>query len=147
MSKLTFTIIGAVLFFIFAFLVSNNQTTLEPIMDIQSQPVNPRFKENTQRQSVSSSSIVVAFNLHEAKTKSLALHDLDKYVSNENNRFLLKAYSTETGQSQSRRMSLSRALFVRQYLLEKGIRSTRIDVRALGNKNPVDRVEVFVIQR
>jgi outer membrane protein OmpA-like peptidoglycan-associated protein len=52
--------------------------------------------------------------------------------------------------SKARRLSLSRALSVRSYLIEKGIRSTRIDVRALGNKTteePLNRVDVNVIKR
>jgi outer membrane protein OmpA-like peptidoglycan-associated protein len=52
--------------------------------------------------------------------------------------------------SNARRVSLSRALAVRAYLLEKGIRSTRIDVRALGqagDNGPVDRVDIVLIGR
>ena len=52
--------------------------------------------------------------------------------------------------SQARRLSLSRALAVRSYLIKKGIVSTRIDVRALGNKfegGPPDRVDVIVTTR
>ena len=52
--------------------------------------------------------------------------------------------------SQSRRLSLSRALSVRSYLIDKGVRSTRIDVRALGNRyrdGPPDRVDVVVTRR
>ncbi|MDP6884867.1 MAG: OmpA family protein [Rhodospirillales bacterium] len=52
--------------------------------------------------------------------------------------------------SKARRLSLSRALSVRAYLIENGIRSTRIDVRALGNKTtdePVNRVDVMVVAR
>ena len=52
--------------------------------------------------------------------------------------------------SKARRLSLSRALSVRSYLIENGVRSTRIDVRALGNKTteePPDRVDVIVVKR
>jgi outer membrane protein OmpA-like peptidoglycan-associated protein len=45
---------------------------------------------------------------------------------------------------------LSRALAIRSYLIGKGVRSTRIDVRALGNKIPSgkpDRVDLKIIQR
>jgi len=47
--------------------------------------------------------------------------------------------------SRARRTSLSRALAVRSALMEAGIRSTRIDVRALGlaaGDGPPDRVDV-----
>lgn len=67
-------------------------------------------------------------------------------------RLQLMAYAdgNATSASQSRRLSLSRALAVRSYLIEKGVRSTRIDVRALGNKfegGPPDRVDVIVTNR
>jgi len=47
--------------------------------------------------------------------------------------------------SEARRLSLSRALAVRTVLIEQGIRSTRIDVRALGDKvtdQPANRVDL-----
>jgi outer membrane protein OmpA-like peptidoglycan-associated protein len=50
--------------------------------------------------------------------------------------------------SKARRLSLSRALEVRKVLMELGVRSTRIEVRALGNKHdgadPIDRVDALV---
>jgi len=51
-------------------------------------------------------------------------------------RMQLLAYAGELNLSASkaRRLSLSRALSIRSYLIKKGVRSTRIDVRALGNK-------------
>lgn len=50
--------------------------------------------------------------------------------------------------SEARRMSLSRALAVRSFLIEEGIRSTRINVRALGSdteREPRDRVDLRVL--
>lgn len=55
--------------------------------------------------------------------------------------------------SKARRLSLSRALAVRSYLIESGVRSTRIDVRALGDKTdktsgkPANRVDINVVER
>jgi len=52
--------------------------------------------------------------------------------------------------SLARRLSLSRALAVRSYLIERGVRSTRIDVRALGNKTseqPFNRVDLNIAER
>ncbi len=62
----------------------------------------------------------------------------------------LVAYAAGTAQtsSQARRLSLSRALAVRSYLIDKGVRSTRMDIRALGNKaedGPADRVDVVLV--
>ncbi len=52
--------------------------------------------------------------------------------------------------SKARRLSLSRALDVRAYLMKNGVRSTRIDVRALGDRvdnEPVNRVDVTIAER
>ena len=64
----------------------------------------------------------------------------------------VKAYADDSTGSAStaRRLSLSRALAVRSILIEFGVRSTRIDVRALGDRNEggaPDRVDVLVINR
>lgn len=67
-------------------------------------------------------------------------------------RLQLLAYAgdADTSASAARRLSLSRALAVRSYLIENGVRSTRIDVRALGNKSTdavTERVDVNVMER
>lgn len=67
-------------------------------------------------------------------------------------RLQLMAYAGADGLSASkaRRLSLSRALSVRSFLIESGVRSTRIDVRALGNKTsdkPANRVDVNIAKR
>jgi outer membrane protein OmpA-like peptidoglycan-associated protein len=57
------------------------------------------------------------------------------------------AAPSEDSASKSRRVSLFRALSVRTYLMKKGIRSTRMDVRALGAKSDdttPDRVDIEV---
>ena len=76
-----------------------------------------------------------------------ALLDADQAL-----RLQLKAYAggDSASASQARRLSLSRALAVRSFFIEQGVRSTRIDVRALGNRTeetPVDRVDILVIKR
>jgi outer membrane protein OmpA-like peptidoglycan-associated protein len=62
-------------------------------------------------------------------------------------------------QSQARRLSLARALAVRSYLVDRGIPTTRVDVRALGSRNdtaangagtgagPADRVDIVLAER
>lgn len=50
--------------------------------------------------------------------------------------------------SAARRLSLSRALAVRAYLIERGVRSARIDVRALGvpeDNGPAERVDILLL--
>jgi outer membrane protein OmpA-like peptidoglycan-associated protein len=52
--------------------------------------------------------------------------------------------------SKARRLSLSRALSVRAYLMGLGVRSTRMDVRAMGDRAksaPANRVDVVVVTR
>lgn len=65
-------------------------------------------------------------------------------------RLLIEAYASnqEEGLSTDRRLSLSRALAIRAFLLENKIESSRVDVRALGaetNAQPLDRVEFYLI--
>lgn len=61
----------------------------------------------------------------------------------------LLAYAQGDNRSKARRLSLSRALAVRSYLLSQDVRNTRIEVRALGDQLPVsggkpDRVDVVI---
>lgn len=64
---------------------------------------------------------------------------------------LAYAEGDDSGVSKARRLSLSRALEVRKFLMEQGVRSTRIEVRALGNKGdgggPADRVDAVLVGR
>ncbi|TWT13526.1 OmpA family protein [Reyranella sp. CPCC 100927] len=63
-------------------------------------------------------------------------------------RVLLKAYSsTGSSISEIRRLSLKRGVTVRDYLVAKGIQSTRIDLQPLGIKpleGPQDYVEAVL---
>ncbi len=64
----------------------------------------------------------------------------------------LRAFAAGTADttSQARRLSLSRALAVRSFLIENGVQTTRMDVRALGNKSgdgPADRVDVVMVDQ
>ncbi len=79
---------------------------------------------------------------------------VSKLSANGNWRVQLEAYAkgTKDTASQARRLSLSRALAVRSYLIDQGVRSTRMDVRALGNKPsdppaPLDRVDARLVER
>lgn len=67
-------------------------------------------------------------------------------------RIQLLAYADgdEDNANKARRLSLSRALAVRAYLIDKQVQSTRMDVRALGNRakdSPKDRVDVVLVSR
>jgi outer membrane protein OmpA-like peptidoglycan-associated protein len=63
-------------------------------------------------------------------------------------RIRLVAYAGDGdgGEGRARRLSLSRALAIRSYLMRQGVQSTRMDVRALGasaTSGPVDRVDII----
>jgi len=63
---------------------------------------------------------------------------------------LAYASDTENNASQTRRLSLGRALSVRSFLMDQSVASTRIEVRALGNQNDggePDRVDAILIRR
>jgi outer membrane protein OmpA-like peptidoglycan-associated protein len=57
----------------------------------------------------------------------------------------------EADASQARRISLSRALAARSYLVDQGVQIKQVDVRPLGNKTdpgmPPDRVDLVLAQR
>ena len=75
--------------------------------------------------------------------------DLATALESGASRIQLEAYGGAPGDksSDARRLSLKRALAVRQLLIDNGVPSNRIDVRAMGgvdDKGPTDRVDVFV---
>jgi len=98
--------------------------------------------------------MTVLFSLGSAALNAEALERIDavreKMEADQFLRLQLAAYATNTDDnpSRTRRLSLSRALAIRSYLVEKGVKSTRMDVRALGNKfekAPGDRVDLVFL--
>lgn len=74
----------------------------------------------------------------------------DTLLGDDTLRAQVKAYAgaASGSASEARRLSLSRALAVRAILIEQGVRSTRIDVRALGDRDeggPPERVDVLLV--
>ncbi|MBY0406195.1 MAG: OmpA family protein, partial [Rickettsiales bacterium] len=70
-------------------------------------------------------------------------------IQNDNSRVTLIAYASAAGDqaSTARRISLSRALSVRAFLIDAGVNNLRINVQAEGDKNPggdADRVDLYV---
>jgi len=93
----------------------------------------------------------IVFDADETRMPDAAADQLSAIASRANAddslRIQLKAYAggDDLSASKARRLSLSRALAVRSFLIEQGVRSTRIDVRALGDKvedEPVNRVDI-----
>lgn len=81
-----------------------------------------------------------------AKNKLLDLARLLEKSSSARVQLLAYAKSDDDSTSQARRLSLSRALAARAFLIDHGVRSTRMDVRALGNiakDGPADRVDIL----
>ena len=67
-------------------------------------------------------------------------------------RLRLTAVSSAADASVARRLSLSRALAVRAYLIEQGVRATRMDLQALTGRAddgiaPGDRVDIAIVTR
>lgn len=101
-------------------------------------------------------SFSLAFDPNGAMLSTEALQSLDKLATRLNGddslNLLLMAYasSSDDSASRARHLSLSRALAVRSNLIDRGVRSTRIEVRALGNKTPggnPDRVDLILQKR
>ena len=102
------------------------------------------------------SSVRVGFTPGSTKLDSPAEENLKKIAGalqeDEALRIQLLAYAgaTSDSASQARRLSLSRALAARSSLISQGVKSARIDVRALGNKSeggPPDRIDIIVTKR
>lgn len=75
--------------------------------------------------------------------------DLNAAMSSPNARVELQAFGGVKGDkgSDARRLSLKRALSIRQVLIDDGVSADRIDVRAMGGADdtgPADRVDVYV---
>jgi outer membrane protein OmpA-like peptidoglycan-associated protein len=75
--------------------------------------------------------------------------DLNAAMSTPNARVELQAFGGTKGDkgSDARRLSLKRALSIRQVLIDDGVSADRIDVRAMGGADdtgPADRVDVYV---
>jgi outer membrane protein OmpA-like peptidoglycan-associated protein len=75
--------------------------------------------------------------------------DLNAAMTSPNARVELQAFGGLKGDkgSDARRLSLKRALSIRQVLIDDGVSADRIDVRAMGgvdDTGPTDRVDVYV---
>ncbi|MEP2802004.1 MAG: OmpA family protein, partial [Alphaproteobacteria bacterium] len=100
--------------------------------------------------------IRVVFDESQSKLPDAAKPNLlklaDQVKDQRDVRLQLQAYAggDDLKSNRARRLSLSRALSVRSFLIESGIRSTRIDVRALGDKTsdePKNRVDITLAPR
>ncbi|KAB7740788.1 OmpA family protein [Parvibaculum sedimenti] len=92
----------------------------------------------------------VAFGRQDATPTPQAAADVKAFAANfkqHGGRVTLKAYAGAAGDdgTNARRLSLKRALAVREILLSEGIAAERLNVRALGgarDTGPLDRVDI-----
>ncbi|HYM02319.1 MAG TPA: OmpA family protein [Stellaceae bacterium] len=99
----------------------------------------------------------IVFAAGAADVPDAAKRDLDalaqRLAAGQQLRVQLVSYASGSAEeaNQARRLSLQRALAVRSYLIEHGVSNSRMDVRALGNRNdgsePSDRVDLVILDR
>ncbi|WP_193173370.1 OmpA family protein [Nisaea nitritireducens] len=128
----------------------------EPAKQVASASPAPKAAAPVPKASSAGAAISITFD---TETKSLptnasgTLNEVaEKMKADKSMRVQLLAYASagERSEAKARRLSLSRALEVRSYLIGKGVASTRMDVRALGNQAPSgspDRVDLTLINR
>ena len=76
---------------------------------------------------------------------------VSEMIDNPDMSIQLRSYaaSTDGSDSSSRRVALGRAIDVRKYLMDRNIRPTRVEVRALGDQTdrlPLDRIDVVFVK-
>lgn len=87
----------------------------------------------------------IAFTAENGDLSDEAATTLDKVIKilkpSVSNRVQIKAFANGTPETanKARRLSLTRALNARTYLLQNGVKPTQIDVRALGIGNAIDK--------
>jgi outer membrane protein OmpA-like peptidoglycan-associated protein len=128
--------------------------TPEPATQVASAPAAP--KTPAPAASANSAAISVIFETDSQELPGDASSTLGSIAArmkaNSELRVQLMAYATsgDRSEAKARRLSLSRALEVRSFLIREGIASTRMDVRALGDRAPGapgDRVDLTLVER
>ena len=121
----------------------------------KTEPISPKVITLLEKNASKFEPNMLIFKQGNSELTNEAKKILDKFSTKlkveQKSRMQLQAYAGEPNLSASRarRLSLSRALSARSYLIKNGIRSTRIDVRALGNKTSTgepNRVDLKLIR-
>lgn len=94
----------------------------------------------------------LAFQGQSEELSATAMQQLAQLANRMNGlagRLQVRSYAapTDASSSSARKLSFKRALAVRSYLIEKGVRSTRVDLRALGPADDggiQDRVDIIL---
>ncbi|MCE9507643.1 MAG: OmpA family protein [Alphaproteobacteria bacterium] len=117
--------------------------------------VRERRRKTSETAAPAQAEMAVAFDKTSSELSPAAQKDLDAIITKikdmPDQRIQLVAHATgaDGNPSDARRMSLSRGLMVRSYLMEKGISPSRLDVRALGAEGdtpPSDQVELVFVK-
>lgn len=130
----------------------------EPEVEVAALPPNAGGPGDEPAAAEAESGTRILFDEGSAELSAAAQSELtalaEQLVRNQGARVELIAYASggdAEGTSYARRLSLSRAIAVRRFLIEQGVSSSRMDVRALGDQAsedmPADRVDVTLAAR
>lgn len=127
-----------------------------PALETTQVPDVPEVAETTETVDNTAMSLSLMFDGNESDVTQDMKQQLDAILQrlkgNKSMRVQLHAFATgqDGNPSSARRISLARALSVREYLVDQGgLRPTRMDVRALGDQTqqqPVDRIDFVFVQ-
>lgn len=127
------------------------QASLPQPEKMNSKPMVPRLPpkaSNEEKDFVTLPFAPETADLTEEISRSLYRDVVPMMMKNQHWRIQIQAFASAQGRggiSSARRMSLSRALSIRTFLLDQGIEPHRMDVRALGiktDRTPLDRVDL-----
>jgi len=136
-------------------IVEDVTETVDPIVEEQDVAAVTPDPVATPRPGVSDSLLFAGSQVELDDNSKQVLDVVARRLKNDDTvRAQLYAYAAaeddSVSQAQARRKSLSRALAVRSYLIDQGVLTTRIDVRALGDKTESgdrDRVDIIFLER
>lgn len=127
--------------------------TPPPPAPVPAPQIASRSAPDAPTQTASDGTISIGFTVDSSELPGSAVSPLDTLIGQMKNdsdiRVRLNGYAStaDDSPSQARRISLFRALAVRTYMMQNGIRSTRIDIHALGDKSEQgdqNRVDVVI---
>ena len=134
------------------------KTKAEPKEETQSQKQKIASKvSNTAKAQLQTKTnqVRLLFNPQEKTPLKAELLKLEKVLnalaSNHNQRIQLVAYASraDSSASKARRLSLARALSIRSYLINNGINSVKMSIKALGDQTgdgPPNRVDIVLLK-
>ena len=135
---------------------NNDSVPDDNIINSDSQKIKNKKITSLKSGSVTSKNINflrIIFKPSQTKIDSKYNREISRFALREakkNSRFEIRAYASTSGNrpTYARRVSLSRALAIRTELIENGVNSSNIDVRALGEPQDgdiLDRVDVSIM--